>query len=111
MESQCQPEADQIKGFSPASQALFQQWTQLELNVGTLYHQFESQNGSSRRLHLIVPKGLKEEVLRQFMKAILVKTKHRINNVSDFYWPGHQKDVATWCRTCIRIVLPAKAQH
>ena len=65
MEGRCRPEADQIKGFSPASQALFQQWAQLKLKDGTLYRQFESQDGSSRRLQLIVPKGLREEVLRQ----------------------------------------------
>ena len=65
MEGRGQPEAEQIKGFSPASRALFQQWAQLKLKDGTLYCQFESQDGSSRRLQLIVPKGLREGVLSQ----------------------------------------------
>ena len=65
MESRGQPEAEQIKGFSPASRALFQQWAQLKLKDGTLYRQFESQDGSSRRLQLIVPKGLREGELSQ----------------------------------------------
>ena len=104
MEGRGQPEAEQIKGFSPASRALFQQWAQLKLKDGTLYRQFESQDGSSRRLQLIVPKDLREEVLSQLHEGPTGghfgedKTLHKLRE--RFYWPGHQKDVTTWCRTC-----------
>ena len=104
MEGRGQPEAEQIKGFSPASRALFQQWAQLKLKDGTLYRHFESQDGSSRRLQLIVPKDLREEVLSQLHEGPTGghfgedKTLHKLRE--RFYWPGHQKDVTTWCRTC-----------
>ena len=63
-ESVEQPEVEQTKGFNPTTRALFQQWTQLKLKEGILYCQFESQDGYSSRLQLIVPKCLREEVLR-----------------------------------------------
>ena len=103
-ESAEQPEVEQTKGFSPATRALFQQWTQLKLKEGILYRQFKSQDGSSSRLQLIVPKGLREKVLRQLHEGPAGghfgedKTLHRL--WERFYWPGHQKNVANWCRTC-----------
>ena len=103
-ESAGQPEVEQTKGFGHATRALFQQWMQLQLKEGILYRQFESQDGSSSRLQLIVPKSLREEVLRQLHEGPVGghfgedKTLHRLRE--RFYWPGHQKDVINWCRTC-----------
>ena len=99
-----QPEVGQTKGFSSATRALFQQWMQLRLEEGVLYRQFENQDGTSNRLQLIVPKSLREEVLRQLHEGPCGghfgedKTLHRLRE--RFYWPGHQKDVINWCRTC-----------
>ena len=76
----------------------------MKLKEGILYRQFESQDGYSSRLQLIVPKCLREEMLRQLHEGPVGghfgedKTLHRLRE--RFYWPGHQKDVASWCRTC-----------
>ena len=102
------------KGLVLQHGPLFQQWTQLQLTQlqltqlqlkeGILYRQFESQDGSSSRLQLIVLKGLREEVLKQLHEGPVGshfgedKTLHRLWEW--FYWQGHQKDVASWCRTC-----------
>ena len=101
MEGRGQPEANQIKGFSPASRALFQQWAQFKLKDGTLFRQFESQDGSSRRLQSIVPKGLREEVLSQLHEGPTGGHFGEDKTLRErFYRPGHQKGVATWCHTC-----------
>ena len=77
---------------------------QLLLEEGVLYRQFEYQDGTSDRLQLIVPKSLREEVLRHLHEGPCGghfgedKTLHRLRE--RFYWPGHQKDVINWCRTC-----------
>ena len=46
---------------------------------------------------MIFPKGLREEgpTGGHFGND---KTLHKLRE--QFYWPGNQKDVATWCRTC-----------
>ena len=65
-ESKLKLSMEQIRGHSPATQGLYQQWELLLVKDGVLHRRFESQDGLSSRLQLIVPKIQHGEVLRQW---------------------------------------------
>ena len=103
-EGKLKPSMEQIRGHSQATRGLCQQWELLVLEDGVLHRRFESQDGLSSKLQLIVPKLQRVEVLRQLHdgpfgghlgeEKTLKKLRER------FYWPGHQKDVKNYCNTC-----------
>ncbi|GBN68755.1 hypothetical protein AVEN_221204-1 [Araneus ventricosus] len=79
-------------------------WNSLHLKEGVLYRKWESDDGSSCRLQLILPKSRIPEVLREThdsasgghlgVMKILSKTRER------FYWDRLRADVEKWCREC-----------
>ena len=98
------PEPEYAKSLGPTMQALIQQWELLVFKGHTLYRKYESLNGATCRLQLVVPAPLRSSILHQLHVAPAGghlgenKTLHKLRE--RFYWPGHQKDVKVWCRSC-----------
>jgi len=86
------------------SRRLLQLWDQLLLKQDVLYCRLPSATGQGLCDKLVVPKVLRNEVLKELHDGAagghlgsdktLWKLKER------FYWPGHYKDVQKWCSTC-----------
>ena len=83
---------------------LLQQWDQLLIQDGLLWHIFaQPQEGSSWR-QLVVPQKFRADVLKHLHEGITGghlgqdKTLHKLRE--RFYWPGHFNDVRDWCQTC-----------
>ncbi|GBM50268.1 Retrovirus-related Pol polyprotein from transposon 412 [Araneus ventricosus] len=98
------PSWQEIAPESPATKRYWALWDSLHLKDGVLYRKWESDNGSSCRWQLILPKSRIPEVLREthdsasgghfgVMKT-LSKTRER------FYWDRLRTDVENWCREC-----------
>ncbi|GBL63530.1 Transposon Ty3-I Gag-Pol polyprotein [Araneus ventricosus] len=98
------PSWQEIAPESPATKRYWALWDSLHLKDGVLYRRWESDNGSSCRWQLILPKSRIPEVLREthgsasgghfgVMKT-LSKTRER------FYWDRLRADVEKWCREC-----------
>ena len=80
---------------------LVQQWKQLVVRDGVLYRNFESTDGTSYYLQMIIPQA---PVLRKIhggrLSGHLGKPKHYTN------WPGMSRSVGHWCQIC-----PSCAAH
>ena len=98
------PEADEFIGKSLEARRLFQLWDQLTVERGVLWRMFESSDGKDSHLQLVLPRLLREEVLKELHEGTMSchlgedKTLSRLKE--RFYWPGHWKDVQHWVRTC-----------
>ncbi|GBO00095.1 Retrovirus-related Pol polyprotein from transposon 297 [Araneus ventricosus] len=104
LNSEDRPSWQEISPESPATKRYWALWDSLHLKDGVLYCKWESDDGSSCRWQLILPKSRIQEVLREthetasgghfgVMKT-LSKTRER------FYWDRLRADVEKWCREC-----------
>ncbi|GBM74824.1 Transposon Ty3-I Gag-Pol polyprotein [Araneus ventricosus] len=104
LNSEDRPSWQEIAPESPATKRYWALWDSLHLKDGVLYRKWESDDGSSCRWQLILPKSRIQEVLREthdsasgghfgVMKT-LSKTRER------FYWDRLRADVEKWCREC-----------
>ena len=103
-EAGTKPEAAEFVGKSLEARRLFQLWDQLTVERGVLWRMFESSDGKDSHLQLVLPRLLREEVLKELHEGTMSchlgedKTLSRLKE--RFYWPGHWKDVQHWVRTC-----------
>ncbi|GBM00489.1 Transposon Ty3-G Gag-Pol polyprotein, partial [Araneus ventricosus] len=104
LNSEDRPSWQEIAPESPATKRYWALWDSLHLKDGVLYRKWESDDESSCRWQLILPKSRIQEVLREthdsasgghfgVMKT-LSKTRER------FYWDRLRADVEKWCREC-----------
>ncbi|GBN83301.1 Retrovirus-related Pol polyprotein from transposon 297, partial [Araneus ventricosus] len=104
LNSDDRPSWQEIAPESPETKRYWALWDSLHLKDGVLYRKWESDDGSSCRWQLILPKSRIQEVLREthdsasgghfgVMKT-LSKTRER------FYWDRLRADVEKWCREC-----------
>ncbi|GBN06648.1 Retrovirus-related Pol polyprotein from transposon 297 [Araneus ventricosus] len=104
LNSEDRPSWQEIAPESPATKRYWALWDSLHLKDGVLYCRWESNDGSSCRWQLILPKSRIQEVQREthdsasgdhlgVMKT-LSKTRER------FYWDRLRADVEKWCREC-----------
>jgi len=93
-----------INASNHHTRQLLQQWEQLVVRDGVLYRTFESTDGASYRLQMVIPTQLQVQVLREIHGGRLsghlgeVKMLHKIREW--FYWPGMSRSVRDWCWTC-----------
>ena len=98
------PRPEQLGSLSRSSRRLLQLWEQLTLCDGILCRRFESPDGSSSALQIVVPDVLRDEVLSDLHEGAvgghfgIDKTLARLKE--RFYWPGHFNDVRDWCANC-----------
>lgn len=76
-------------------------WDSLKIDGGILKRKWESVNGKSHRFQTILPKNLRDEVLKIFHETGhlgMIKTLDRIRQ--HFYWSEMKFDVENWINRC-----------
>ena len=87
-----------------AVKSYWSQWERLQLRDNVLYRRWEAEAGDTVQWQLVVPKGLRAEILREMHDAKtaghlgVTKTLGRIKQ--RFYWYRCSQDVKDWCRRC-----------
>jgi len=98
------PSDETAKGKSSHHRRLLQLWDQLIVQDQLLFRRFENDEGSSHHTQLVVPRSLRDQVLRDLHGGALSghfgedKTLGRLRE--RFYWPGFHTDVKLWCQSC-----------
>ncbi|GBM69539.1 Transposon Ty3-I Gag-Pol polyprotein [Araneus ventricosus] len=104
LNSEDQPSWQEIAPESPATKRYWALWDSLHLQDGVLYRKWESDDGSSCRWQLILPKSRIQEVLRETHDSAsggrfgVMKTLSKIRE--RFYWDRLRADFKKWCREC-----------
>ena len=97
------PEPASVTSKSRECQILLQQWDQLEIHDKLLWRRFHHSVDNSSHLQLIVPVSLRK-ILQELHAGVVSGHLGQKKTLSQlrrsFYWPGHARDVALWCRTC-----------
>ena len=98
------PEPASVTSTSRECQILLQQWDQLEIHDKLLWRRFHHSVYNSSHLQLIVPVSLRKKILQELHAGVVsghLGQKKTLSQLRcNFYWPGHARDVALWCRTC-----------
>ncbi|GBM51209.1 hypothetical protein AVEN_85928-1 [Araneus ventricosus] len=104
LNSKDRPSWQEIAPESPAAKQYWPFWDSLHLKHGVLYHKWESEDGSSCRWQLILPKSRIQELLRETHDSAsgghfgVMKTLSKTREL--FYWDRLRADVEKWCREC-----------
>ena len=98
------PASEDARGQGPEAQRLTQLWSRLVMDDGILKRRYEDTQSQSTWLQLVVPRSLRDEVLHELHAGALeghLGEDKTLNKLKErFYWPGMQRDVRNWCRTC-----------
>ena len=87
-----------------AVKSYWSQWERLQLRDNVLYKRWEAEARDTVQWQLVVPKGLRADILREMHDAKtaghlrVTKTLGRIKQ--RFYWYRCSQDVKDWCRRC-----------
>ncbi|UYV62799.1 K02A2.6-like [Cordylochernes scorpioides] len=98
------PSWEIISDKSPALKALWAQWDSLRVENGLLKRVWESADGRSTKMQLVVPKVKIPCVLREVHSGAsgshfgVTKTLRKVRE--RFYWVYCREDVENWCRRC-----------
>ncbi|UYV66777.1 K02A2.6-like [Cordylochernes scorpioides] len=100
------PSWEMISDKSPELKTLWSQWDSLSVDNGLLKRIWESADGRSKTMQLVVPKVQVPNVLREIhdgvsgahfgINKMLKKVRER------FYWVYYHEDVERWCKECDR---------
>ena len=88
----------------PEIRHLTQLWDRLLMEEGLLKRKYENVKGQGLWTQLVVPRVLHKEIMQELHSGALEghlgedKTTCKIHE--RFYWPGMQRDVSLWIRTC-----------
>ncbi|UYV73470.1 K02A2.6-like [Cordylochernes scorpioides] len=98
------PSWEIISDKSPALKALWAQWDSLRVESGLLKRVWESADGRSTKMQLVVPEVKIPCVLREVHSGAsgshfgVTKTLRKVRE--RFYWVYCREDVENWCRRC-----------
>ncbi|UYV61797.1 K02A2.6-like, partial [Cordylochernes scorpioides] len=98
------PSWEIISDKSPALKALWAQWDSLRVENGLLKRVWESADGRSTKMQLVVPEVKIPCVLREVHSGAsgshfgVTKTLRKVRE--RFYWVYCREDVEIWCRRC-----------
>ncbi|UYV62064.1 K02A2.6-like [Cordylochernes scorpioides] len=100
------PSWEMISDKSPELKTLWSQWDSLSIENGLLKRIWESADGKSKTMQLVVPKVQVPNILREIhggvsgahfgIDKMLKKVRER------FYWVYYHEDVERWCKECDR---------
>ncbi len=95
---------DAIARGGPAVRQLVQLWDRLFMENGILKRQYEGVRGHDSWTQFVVPLKLRDEILNELHSDALeghLGEDKTVGKVRErFYWPGMQRDVIQWIRTC-----------
>ena len=98
------PAFSDVRGASLETRSLWAQWNTLVVKDGILYRRVEAANGDSSHDQLVIPHGIREDILRSLHNdpsAGHLGHRRTLSRVRQrFYWPGLGRDVEEWCRRC-----------
>ncbi len=100
------PTRDEVAGESPAVRYYWLSWDQLVLEQGILYRRWDSPEGPSTFLKLVVPEKLQETVLQSGHDSItsahlgVKKTYSKLQK--KFFWYQLKTSVSEWIRKCAK---------
>ncbi|KAI5753631.1 hypothetical protein M8J77_001985 [Diaphorina citri] len=98
------PRWKDISDKSEVTKSYLTQWDSLILESGVLKRKWESQNGRSSRLQIVLPHTRVKEVLEEFHGGVtgghlgINKTLDKLRE--RFYWLHMKQDVEDWIRRC-----------
>ena len=88
----------------PALRSLWSQWSRLVVSNGILYRKWETEDGNTSHLQLVVPKTLTKDVLKSLHSqntAAHLGYEKTFNKVkARFYWFGYQRETEQFCKQC-----------
>ena len=97
------PAWNDYSGDSPTTKAYMHEWKRIYMWRDVLYRKWESGDGATTRMQLIVPRALQQTMCREVhdgrTASHLGKKVLRLLN-KYFYWYKMDRDVAWWIRTC-----------
>ncbi|UYV64922.1 K02A2.6-like [Cordylochernes scorpioides] len=100
------PSWEVISDKSPELKTLWSQWDSLSIDNGLLKRIWESADGRSKTMQLVVPKVQVPNVLRDIHDGVsgahfgINKTLKKVRE--RFYWVYYHEDVERWCKECDR---------
>ena len=95
---------EDVAPLGGCTKAYWAQWSSLQLVDGVLYRLWETPAGDKVIKQLVVPKTLREPILRELHSTItaghfgVAKTIGRVRE--RFYWVNCRRDVQEWCHRC-----------
>lgn len=98
------PTWQEISPFSPSTKRYWALWDTLLLKNGVLYRRWESNDGRSTKLQLILPSSRVGSVLGELHNSPsgghfgILKTLSKVRE--RFFWDKSRSDVENWCKTC-----------
>ncbi|UYV61692.1 K02A2.6-like [Cordylochernes scorpioides] len=100
------PSWEMISDKSPELKTLWSQWDSLSIENGLLKRIWESADGKSKTMQLVVPKVQVPNVLREIHDGVSgahFGINKMLKKVSErFYWVYYHEDVERWCKECDR---------
>ena len=103
-QANCRPSVTHSTGETLEYRRLLQQWDQLLIQDGLLWHIFAQPQERSSWKQLVVPQKFRTDILKHLHEGVTGghlgqdKTLHKLKE--RFYWPGHYNDIRDWCQTC-----------
>ena len=98
------PTWEKISARGAAIKTLWNQWDRLKMQNGLLYRQWESDDCTSSKLQLILPKDKRNEVFKYCHDIPTAghlgveKTVAKVKEI--FYWPSMKEHIENYCREC-----------
>ena len=98
------PERREIAGESAFLGSLWSQFNRLTMEDGLLFRTYESEDGKTKHLQLVVPQKLVKDVMVMLHDTPTCghlgarKTAERV--MARLYWRGWRQDVEDYCRSC-----------
>ena len=98
------PPWKEISHKSAASKHYWSMWKRLQMKDGNLHRVWESNDGKSNRLQLILPKSYRKEIFEECHTAKTAghfgekKTKHQV--IERFHWYASGADIELWLKQC-----------
>ena len=88
----------------PVIRSLWSQWSRFTVENGVLHRKWETEDGVTSHLQIVVPKILLKDVLKalhsQNTSAHLGLEKTLAKIRARFYWYGYQRDTELFCKQC-----------
>lgn len=104
MEARQRPDIGTTCGKDRSYTLLLQQWDQLYIKDGLLFHNYQDTSGNTQWSQLVVLKVLQEEVIHSLHGGAAsghLKEEKTLSCLTErFYWPGFSQQVQEWCHTC-----------